>query len=493
MIGLSVSKDFLTADMLALVKSELHHVLYIAQAEGLTAPKMHFLFDDSGDYHLCIELERSDPIDPEVSVDVSSTEKNCVILMADEQSQQAVQQNYQIIYCAQVSDKPIASEQQIVSKAEMLSKIKAKGRDVAIAVAYSPQQDAPHTELWLAGDEVRSLSLSSTAFSSTLASEISDDGFPHLLVTKHLAWLMGALLLDFPLEDALIIARASMNVSRETWPQHIHEFPAISSAVVATTKDESDTENESVEKSFFSVQSVSEGNACRQVFKAVDMEDLSLYPVVDDVQWVDQLLQLGVKTIQLRIKNPHQPDLEQQIKQAILLGQTYQAQVFINDYWQLAIKHQAFGVHLGQEDLHTADIQALHRAGICLGISTHGYWEILKAHQLHPSYIALGHIFPTTTKQMPSQPQGLVRLRLYQRLVDSIAQAQHRVIPTVAIGGIALDNAAAVLEQGVSSVAVVRAVTQAANTARAVEDFRQLFLSRKVQVQSRRKHDVITQ
>ena len=114
---------------------------------------------------------------------------------------------------------------------------------------------------------------------------------------------------------------------------------------------------------------------------------------------------MGVTTIQLRIKNPDQDDLEQQIKKAIDLGRQHNAQVFINDYWQLAIKHGAFGVHLGQEDIEQSNLSQLNQAGICLGLSTHGYYELLRIVQISPSYIALGHIFPTTTKQMPSQPQ----------------------------------------------------------------------------------------
>ncbi|MFN6886558.1 thiamine phosphate synthase, partial [Proteus mirabilis] len=85
----------------------------------------------------------------------------------------------------------------------------------------------------------------------------------------------------------------------------------------------------------------------------------------------------------------------------------YNARLFINDYWQLAIKHHAYGVHLGQEDLDIADLDAIKQSGLCLGISTHNDTELQRAKRLLPSYIALGHIFPTTTKDMPSKPQGL--------------------------------------------------------------------------------------
>ena len=136
----------------------------------------------------------------------------------------------------------------------------------------------------------------------------------------------------------------------------------------------------------------------------------------------------------------------------------------MNDYWQLAIDNHAYGVHLGQEDLETADLTAIQQAGLRLGLSTHGYYEILRAAEFAPSYIALGHIFPTTTKDMPSKPQGLNRLALYQKLIGD-------AFPTVAIGGIDLSRAERVWRTGVSSVAVVRAVTQADDPAKAIAAF----------------------
>ena len=182
---------------------------------------------------------------------------------------------------------------------------------------------------------------------------------------------------------------------------------------------------------------------------------LGLYPVVDSAVWIEKLLAWGVRTVQLRIKDPHHPRLEHEIKEAIALGLQYQAQVFINDYWQLAIRHGAYGVHLGQEDLLQADLAAIQRAGLRLGLSTHGYHEIACALALRPSYIALGHIFPTTTKQMPSAPQGLLRLSRYAELLSDV--------PTVAIGGISQARVASVLATGVGSVALVTAITEAAD------------------------------
>lgn len=182
---------------------------------------------------------------------------------------------------------------------------------------------------------------------------------------------------------------------------------------------------------------------------------MGLYPVVDSLEWISRLLDVGVRTLQLRIKDRPAAEVEPTIQQAIVLGNACQARLFINDYWQLAIKHQAYGVHLGQEDLEVADLEAIRRAGLRLGISTHNDDEIDRALAVNPSYIALGHIFPTQTKLMPSSPQGLEQLKRHLARLENI--------PTVAIGGISIERAPAVLACGVGSIAVVSAITQAAD------------------------------
>ncbi|MDP9771149.1 thiamine phosphate synthase [Kosakonia cowanii] len=180
---------------------------------------------------------------------------------------------------------------------------------------------------------------------------------------------------------------------------------------------------------------------------------LGLYPVVDSVEWIARLLDAGVRTLQLRIKDKRDEEVEADVMAAIALARRYNARLFINDYWRLAIKHQAYGVHLGQEDLVTTDLTAIRQAGLRLGLSTHDDMEIDVALAARPSYIALGHVFPTQTKQMPSAPQGLATLtRHVARLGD---------YPTVAIGGISLARAPEVLATGVGSIAVVSAITQA--------------------------------
>lgn len=273
------------------------------------------------------------------------------------------------------------------------------------------------------------------------------------------AMLLVALALDYPLEDAVVLARAYARSYHEhsyqdhnyraqgelVWPTDAKVFPRALTVNHPQIKQ---------------LGWLIEGQEVAP-FAALGSSKLGLYPVLESADWVEWVLQLGVKTTQLRIKNPQVSDLEHQIQQAIVAGELAQAQVFINDYWLLAIKHHAYGIHLGQEDLDSADLVAIQQAGLRLGISTHGYYEILRALEYQPSYLALGHIFATSTKDMPSLPQGVARLALYQKLIGAR-------VPTVAIGGITIERVAKVWRTGVSGVAVVSAITQATNPALAI-------------------------
>jgi thiamine-phosphate pyrophosphorylase len=195
---------------------------------------------------------------------------------------------------------------------------------------------------------------------------------------------------------------------------------------------------------------------------------LGLYPVLPTAEWVERVVGYGVKTVQLRRKTAEPGELAREIARCVAVGRQHDAQVFINDHWQAALAAGAYGVHLGQEDLHTADLAVLAAAGVRLGLSTHGYFEILTALHFRPSYIALGAVFPTTTKVMPTAPQGLARLARYVRLLEN-------VVPLVAIGGIDRQVMPQVLATGVGSAAVVRAVTEAADPVAAVSAMQQGF------------------
>lgn len=186
---------------------------------------------------------------------------------------------------------------------------------------------------------------------------------------------------------------------------------------------------------------------------------LKFYAVVPTADWVGRMVKAGADTVQLRCKTLHGNELKREIARCVAACQGSRTQLFINDHWREAIEAGAYGVHLGQEDMDTA--------GLRLGLSTHSVAELDRALSVHPGYIASGAIFPTTTKQMPTAPQGLDKLREYVE--------QARGTPVVAIGGIDLNNARAVLATGVSSLAAVRAVTEAANPEAVVKAFQALW------------------
>jgi thiamine-phosphate pyrophosphorylase len=182
---------------------------------------------------------------------------------------------------------------------------------------------------------------------------------------------------------------------------------------------------------------------------------LGLYAVLPDAAWVGRMARAGVPTVQLRFKSNDAQAIEREIHAAVQAVKGTQALLFINDHWQAAITAGAYGVHLGQEDMAVADLQAIRHAGLRLGLSSHGYAEMLYADRFSPSYIALGAVFPTTLKRMVTAPQGTGRLSAYARLM--------RHYPLVAIGGIDTSKLAEVLASGVGSVAVVRALVAAEN------------------------------
>ncbi|GLU34431.1 thiamine phosphate synthase [Trinickia caryophylli] len=201
---------------------------------------------------------------------------------------------------------------------------------------------------------------------------------------------------------------------------------------------------------------------------------LGLYPVVPSAQWVERLVALGVGTIQLRLKDAPPARLADEIGRSVEAGRRHGARVFINDHWCEALEAGAYGVHLGQEDLDTADLSAIAAAGLRLGLSTHGYSEMLRAAHYRPSYLAFGAVFPTGTKMVPTAPQGLARLARFVRLFDG-------AFPLVAIGGITLESLPGVLATGVGSAAVVSAVTAAADPAAAVAALEAAFAAAPVQ------------
>lgn len=172
-----------------------------------------------------------------------------------------------------------------------------------------------------------------------------------------------------------------------------------------------------------------------------------VYPIVDSSAWVRRLLPTGVRLIQLRIKEHTAEELRAEITSARALCERAGAQLVVNDHWQLAIETGCDFVHLGQEDLDAADVPALRRAGVRLGVSTHDLAELERALRLDPDYVALGPIYPTRLKTMRFAPQGLERIGEWRRRIGAR--------PLVAIGGLTLERLPGVLIAGADCAAVV--------------------------------------
>ncbi|UVD59729.1 thiamine phosphate synthase (plasmid) [Rhizobium sp. Pop5] len=176
------------------------------------------------------------------------------------------------------------------------------------------------------------------------------------------------------------------------------------------------------------------------------------YLIVDNAAWIERLVPLGVKLVQLRVKERSLPDIRADIKRAKAVCEAHGCQLIVNDYWRLAIEEGCDFVHLGQEDLAAANLAAIRQAGLKLGLSTHDEAELGVALAARPDYIALGPIYPTVLKAMPWAPQGLDRLQDWKSRIGSL--------PLVAIGGLTVERLAGVFENGADSAAVVTDITR---------------------------------
>lgn len=171
------------------------------------------------------------------------------------------------------------------------------------------------------------------------------------------------------------------------------------------------------------------------------------YPIVPDFAWMKRIVPLGVKTVQLRLKDAPPERVRREIAASMELCIEHDCQLIVNDYWREAISLGADYIHLGQEDLTEADVATIKAAGARLGISTHDEAELDIALAAEPDYIALGPIYETKLKAMRFGPQGLARITQWKRKI--------RNLPLVAIGGITPERAEGVLSARADSVAVI--------------------------------------
>lgn len=265
--------------------------------------------------------------------------------------------------------------------------------------------------------------------------------------------IAGAMAQGHPAADAVILAKMAVQQGlRHSYPAGMGRGPVHLAAGFAQNPAHLPT----LTSQIASVQAVS--------FPRLNNPDLGLYVIVDSADWVARVLRAGVRTIQLRIKDANLAQLREEIRTSVQLAKASHAQLFINDHWQLALEEGAYGVHLGQEDLMQADLPRMAAAGLRLGLSSHSYWEVCRALPIQPSYLACGPVFPTTSKQMPWQAQGLHNLHYWCQLLP---------LPVIAVGGLDHSNVAAARRAGAAGVALIRAVTTARQPEAAIQALQQ--------------------
>ena len=175
------------------------------------------------------------------------------------------------------------------------------------------------------------------------------------------------------------------------------------------------------------------------------------YPIFDNTDWLRRLLPLGIKLVQLRAKDLDEGTLRTEIRTARDLCRAAGTTLIVNDHWQIAIEEGCDYIHLGQEDLDEADIDAIRAANLKLGISTHDKAELRRAMALNPDYIALGPIYPTILKKMKWHEQGLEKLTTWKEIIGDT--------PLIAIGGMSVERAQGAFDHGADVVSAVTDIT----------------------------------
>ena len=158
------------------------------------------------------------------------------------------------------------------------------------------------------------------------------------------------------------------------------------------------------------------------------------------------LVSAGVKTIQYRDKKGSPRELFDISRQLAERARECHATFIVNDRADVTLVVGADGVHLGQDDLPLEMARRLLPSGAIIGSSTHSITQVEAADRSSADYIAFGPVFPTESKERPDPTVGLEGVRA-ARVVTSK--------PLVAIGGITVENARAVIEAGADAVAVI--------------------------------------
>ncbi len=264
-----------------------------------------------------------------------------------------------------------------------------------------------------------------------------------------------AMSLGWPMLDALVIARAYISqgirlapglghgngpLHHGPWPAHPEDLPWISETA--------------------------ENSGRTYHFPDLGKRPVGIYPIVESAEWIDRLAEAGVDTVQIRIKKKINREISAELREAITRSRKLGIRLFVNDHWEAAIEGGAYGVHLGQDDLDPIVVERIMNAGLRLGISTHSFAEMSRAWNYRPSYMAIGTVYRTASKTMNYEPLGIGTFRKLCALSP---------VPVVAIGGLKVENAGAVLEAGADGIAVISDISEAGDVRKRVSEWKNLF------------------
>jgi len=178
-----------------------------------------------------------------------------------------------------------------------------------------------------------------------------------------------------------------------------------------------------------------------------------LYPITDvfisglsHAEQIERLAAGGASLIQLREKHASPREFYQVALEAMIVAKRLGVQLVINDRVDIAIAVKADGVHLGQDDLPPGKVRMLLGEDRIIGSSTHTLDQALEADSAPVDYIAIGPVFPTSTKENPDAIVGAANIREIKSRISK---------PLVAIGGITLESARSVIDAGADSIAVI--------------------------------------
>ena len=199
-----------------------------------------------------------------------------------------------------------------------------------------------------------------------------------------------------------------------------------------------------------------------------------LYPITDrrlsglsHAEQVARLCEGGARLVQLREKVLPPREFYAEVVEALRAARSFGAKVVVNDRVDVALATGADGVHVGQDDMPPETARSLMGRKRIVGCSTHSVEQASAAARLPVDYIAIGPVFSTSSKENPDPVVGLEGVRRVREAIGDV--------PLVAIGGITIEDAPAVLAAGADSVAVIGALLNTSDPAEITRRTRDLL------------------